>query len=239
MASFTDFPAVWNTVLQLIKEGDTPMPRIPYPAIELSDDEKDAIRGDIACATGMPLTECLLKPSHVRLLYRITGLNRKEEADRVISPSNLLEAFRLLESTSDKVGGYSLNVADVINDKSIKVYSESGAFVLIRQAKYVLEDCLGIICTPKRYELRLATREMFEESRHYYDRNIKKSGSRALQLWRVAHTRFLLGDDEAFVDKTQEQIIEYGNAKYKHVVLGHPDNTKKSIANTRPPRHLL
>lgn len=234
-----DLDHVWTGVLGLISAGPTPMPYIPYPSIKLTDAELDKIRGDMPCKSGMPLTECLLKPSHARLLYKIIGLNRKNKEDREPVPSDLLRVLHAFEGSSDEIGQYYLNIADIINDKRINTFSENGGYKLIKDAKTVLYDCLGLVCTSKRYDLRLVTREVFEESRYYHDRNLKKSGYRALQFWRVAHTRYLLGDQEALIDEDYKKIIERGNLKYEHIILGRPDSTRKIPAGNRPPRHLL
>lgn len=234
-----DLDSVWTKVLALISAGPTPMPYIPYPSITLTDAELDAIRGNVTCDSGMPLTECLLKPSHARLLYKIIGLTRKNKEDREPVPSGLLRTLHAFEGSAKEVGKYYLNIADIINDKRINTFSETGAYQLIKDVKIVLHDCLGIVCTSKRYELQLVTRENFEETRYYHDRNLKKSGYRALQFWKVAHTRYILGDEEALIDEDYNKIIERGNIKYEHIILGRPDGTRKVPAGKRPPRHLL
>lgn len=223
----------------IANKGDFMYPPRPVPRITLTPQEIASLRGETQVDTGMPIAEILLRRhTHVRLLYHIEGTSRKDPSTWKRVPSKLAQTLYLFERTAEQPRDYIVRVPDLVNYRLLSVFSEQGCASLMRNAKHVISNAIGIQFVRAGHYMQPSTITDFLSSNYYYDRNIERAGLRADTHWQIAYTRFLLGDD-VLVDKNIPEVRSAAQPKRDRLIFGNADNTPKMLANTRPSRHLL
>ena len=231
-----DFKGLWEKIVEYAKSDPEPLyPSVPSPPIELSADQLLDIK-DGGGEFGYPLIEILARKSHVRLLYE----KERRIKYRDLRPSAILLVLKLLEESGKKPAEYCINISQVVNQKDL-TYSLESARTLVSNAKHLLEDALGLSCSPETRNLKLTTLDEYKQGLYYHDRNMVKAVGRIQDLIKKAHTRRLLGDspsDCPGVPDVYRGLIPEGNAAYDSRFLGKTDSRSYEPMNTLP-RHLL
>lgn len=249
---------VWEIILEAGSSPTPPTPAADFPdsiePLELTDDDIKVLREGRG-SFGLPYIEAMLKsPHHLFMLYESresqtrgnwsgesansSGAKATELDGVKYRPSKLLMLLYLFESSANHPSLYEIKISDLVKSHLIRTTSSAGCRDLIRVGKRFLHQSFGVATSSYSNTLRFINEEEFLMGKHYHDRNIVKTSSRAKIHASQAYTRFLMGDNDAAIDEHIDETIERGWPKYQHVYLGRPDATPMRPANTRP-RHLL